>query len=166
MLWNRGDADDIQIYISFNPNQADALHDVGLLDLENCTNDVHSWMNSHSLKLNSAKCEFLLLVRRLNYKLSNIALKSISFSDITINMSQTCRNLGVMLDCNMIMSRQLRNIGFMKKYLTRSATDELVHALISSWLAFGNALLLNLPQTRLSRLQKLQNAAAPPLKAI
>ena len=31
--------DDIQTYISFKPNHADALHAVGLL--ENCMNDVH-----------------------------------------------------------------------------------------------------------------------------
>ena len=90
--------------------------------------------------------------------------------NITINVSQTCRNLGVMLDCNMTMSHeicsicisvryQLRNIGFIRKYLTRSATENWF-VLISSRLDFGNALLFNLPQTQLSRLQKLQNAAA------
>ena len=79
-----------------------------------------------------------------------------------------CRNLGVMLDCNMTMSHQissiyksvryqLRNIGFIRKYLTQSATEKLVHALISSRLDFGNALLFNLPQTQLS---KAPNAAA------
>ena len=51
-------ADDIQLYVSFKPNQADALH--ALSQLENAMNDVHSWLNSHSLKLNSAKSEFLL----------------------------------------------------------------------------------------------------------
>ena len=54
--------------------------------------------------------------------------------NIMINVFQTCRNLGVMLDCNMTMSHeiysicksvrcQLRNIGFIRKYLTRSATE-------------------------------------------
>ena len=87
--------------------------------LENCMNDVHSW-------LNAATCKFLLF--GLKTELSKIDLKSISFSDITINVSQTCRNLGVMLDCNMTMSHksssicksgryQLRNIGFIRKYL-------------------------------------------------
>ena len=55
---------------------------------------------------------------------------------------------------------QLRNIGFIRKYLSRSATEKIVHALISSRLDFGNALLHNLPQSQLSKLQKLQNAAA------
>ena len=64
-------------------------------------NDIHSWMNCHSLKLNSAKCEFLLFGSKT--QLSKIDLKSISFSDITINVSQTCHNLGVMLDWNIII---------------------------------------------------------------
>ena len=54
---------------------------------------------------------------------------------------------------------QLRNIGFIK-YLTRSATEKLVHSLISSRLDFGNGLLYNLPNSQIGQLQKLQNAAA------
>ena len=76
-----------------------------------------------------------------------------------------------MLDCNMTMSHQvssisrsvryqLRNIGFIRKYLNRSSTEKLVYALISSRLDFGNSVLFNLPQTQLSVLQRLQNAAA------
>lgn len=55
---------------------------------------------------------------------------------------------------------QLRNIGFIRKYLTRSATEKLVHSLISSRLDFGNSLLYNLPNSQIAQLQKLQNAAA------
>ena len=55
---------------------------------------------------------------------------------------------------------QLRSLGVICKYLTRSATEKIVHALISSRLDFGNALLFRLPQSQLSLLQKLQNSAA------
>ena len=121
------------------------------------------------MKLNSATCEFILFGSQT--QLSKIDLQSISFSGMTINVSQTCRNLGVMLDHNFTMSHQissisksvryqLRNIGFIRKYLTRSATEKLVHALISSRLDFGNSILFNLSQTHLSKLQRLQNAAA------
>ena len=132
-------------------------------------NDVHSWLNSHSLKLNSAKSDFLLFGSKT--QLSKIDINSISFSGMTINVSQTCRNLGVMLDRNMTMSHQissicrsvryqLRNIGFIRKYLNRSSTEKLVHALISSRLDFRNSILFYLPQTQLSILQRLHNAAA------
>ena len=55
---------------------------------------------------------------------------------------------------------QLRNLGFIRKYLSRSTTEKLVHALISSRLDFCNSILYLLPNTQLVRLQKLQNTAA------
>ena len=86
-------ADGIQLYLSFKPNQADATNAVSRL--ENCLLDVHSWLNSHSLKLNLSKSEFLLFGS--NTQLGKVNVKSISFSGCTINVSQACRNLGVML---------------------------------------------------------------------
>ena len=55
---------------------------------------------------------------------------------------------------------QLRNLGFIRKYLNRSATEKITHALISSRLDFGNGLLFSLPHNLLAKLQRLQNAAA------
>ena len=61
-------------------------------------------------ELNSAKSEFLLFGSKT--RLSKIDINSISFSGMTINVSQTCRDLGVMLDRNMTMSRQISSINF------------------------------------------------------
>ena len=55
---------------------------------------------------------------------------------------------------------QLRNLGFIRKYLNRSATEKITHALISSRLDFGNGLLFSSPHNLLAKLQRLQNAAA------
>ena len=160
-------ADDIQLMVSFKSNQIDAQSAVHRL--EACMNDIQAWIHSHSLKQNFAKCEFLVFGSKA--QLSKIDVQSISFSGHTINLSQTCRNLGVIFEYNLTMSSQiynicksvryqLRNIGFIRKYLSRSATEKIVLALISSRLDFGNALLHNLPQSQLSKLQKLQYAAA------
>ena len=127
------------------------------------------WMNSHSLKLNNEKTEFVLFGSKVN--LSKIDINSIVIPDTVIGVSDSCRNLGVMLDSIMSMSSQissicksvwyqLRNLGFIRKYLTRSAAEKIVNALISYRLDFGNALLYNLPQTKLAKIQRLQNAAA------
>ena len=62
---------------------------------------------------------------------------SVSGNDIPL--SNSCRNLGVIFYSQMSMSKQttsicksvryqLRNIGFIRKYLTRSATEKLVHS--------------------------------------
>ena len=41
-------ADDIQIYTSFKPNQSNAAS--AIHNIETCVQDVHNWLNSHSLK--------------------------------------------------------------------------------------------------------------------
>ena len=119
--------------------------------------------------MNNEKTEFVSFGSKVN--LSKIDINSIVIPDTVIGVSDSCRNLGVMLDSTMTMSSQissicksvwyqLRNLGFIRKYLTRSAAEKIVHALISSRLDFGNALLYNLPQTKLAKIQRLQNAAA------
>ncbi len=55
---------------------------------------------------------------------------------------------------------QLRNVGVIRKFSTQTATEKIVHALISSRLDFCNSLLYQLPSTQLARLQRLQNTAA------
>ena len=160
-------ADDIQIYASFLPNQNDASRTVKLL--EACVKDVQTLMNSNSLKLNDSKTELILLGSKSN--LAKIQSFNISISDSVISPSSQCRNLGVMLNSSMSLSThvssicksvryQLRNLGFIRKYLSRSTTEKLVHALISTRLDFCNSILYLLPNTQLSRLQKLQNTAA------
>ena len=54
----------------------------------------------------------------------------------------------------------IRNIGKIRKYLNRNATEQLIHAFITSRLDNGNSLLFGLPANQLSRLQRIQNTAA------
>ena len=104
-------------------------------------------------------------------QLEKISVTSVTLAGYEITLSNVCRDLGVFLDSNMTMSTQvqymsksvryqLRNLGFIRKFLKRSATEKIIHALISSRLDFGNALLFRLPHNIVAKLQKLQNAAA------
>ncbi|PIK34106.1 hypothetical protein BSL78_29072 [Apostichopus japonicus] len=54
----------------------------------------------------------------------------------------------------------LYNIGRIRKYLTREATEQLIHAFITSKLDYCNALFCGLPVKQIKRLQRLQNIAA------
>ena len=126
-------------------------------------------MSANSLKLNHDKSEFMLFGSKA--QLAKINVPSISINNSCIHASKSTRNLGIILDCTMSMSNhvsntcksvryQLRNLGMIRKYLTRSTTEKIVHALISSRLDFCNSLMYNLSQTEVSRLQRLQNTAA------
>ena len=54
----------------------------------------------------------------------------------------------------------LRNISRIRRYLTAAATEQVVHAFVTSRLDIGNALLYRLPLKQTQRLQKIQNWAA------
>ena len=47
-----------------------------------------------------------------------------------------------------------------REYLTSEAATNLIHAFVSSRLDYGNSLLAGLPDTEISKLQKVQNTAA------
>ena len=160
-------ADDFQLFISFVPtvdNTVSALH-----RLELCVSAVKDWMSQNNLKLNDAKSEFILFGSKSSMK--KTPKHPIRIGDSDIFPKEKCRNLGVTFDTEMTFNHhisticssvrfQLRNMSHIRKYLTRSTTECLVHSLISSRLDFSNGVLINLPEYQIQRLQRLQNSAA------
>ena len=160
-------ADDIQLFISFPPKNENLLSVVSRL--EDCVADIKAWMTSNNLKLNGCKSEFMLLGSK--GMLSKVTTPSFKTDDVTLEPKESCRNLGVIFDANMTLNNhishvaksvryQLRNLSHIRKFLSRKATEQVVHSLISSRLDFCNSILINLPEYQLKRLQYLQNSAA------
>ena len=54
----------------------------------------------------------------------------------------------------------LRNIGFIRKYLTYDAAKIIIHAFVVSKLDYCNSLLYGLPSYLIRKLQHVQNSAA------
>ena len=124
-------------------------------------------MVQNKLKINDDKTEFMIVSSPRVTLDQNINL-TIGTSEISL--SKSCRNLGVMFDNQVKMDVHinsicrgthfhLRNIGSIRHLLTDSAVAQLVHALVTSRLDYCNSLLYGLPDTKLHRLQRIQNIA-------
>ena len=92
--------------------------------------------------------------------LSRINIDCIHIGDSSIASASQARNLGAILILpwswnhisNVIRSSalQLRNISRIRKYLSRDATEQIIHSYITSRLDNHNALLYGLPANQLS----------------
>lgn len=127
-------------------------------------------MNDNFLKLNDSKTECILIASP-HYSKKIPRPVTVTIGNHKITSSNSARNIGAIFDENMQMSSHItslcrscymhiRNISKIRPFLTRKATEQLIHAFISSRLDNLNALLIGLPDHLLSRLQKIQNNAA------
>ena len=158
-------ADDTQIYISTSfPDIAAASECI-----ERCIQDIKTWMTLNFLKLNQDKTELLLIHSR--YSKVDRSNFTVNVAGTPISPSTTARNIGAVIDSNLTLECHvnqicrssylyLRKIGAIRKYLTTTVTVRLVHAFIMSKLDHLNALLLNLPDRLVEKLQRIQNTAA------
>ena len=161
-------ADDTQLYIPFDINSPDDQH-AALNKIEICIQHIAFWMKQNKLKLNEEKTEVLIVCSpRQRHKLT---IAQVSVCGTNISPTPNVRNLGAVFDQNLNMAdqvtaicrsvnHQLRHIGKIRKYLSQEAANTLVHALVTSRLDNNNALLTNIPDNQIFRLQKLQNNAA------
>ena len=88
-----------------------------------------------------------------------------------IRPSQQARNLAVIFDDTMSLSphvntivkgefHHIRNISKIRKYITKSTREILIHSFVSSNLDFCNSLLFGAQKRDIAKLQSIQNAAA------
>ena len=126
-------------------------------------------MLSNKLKINDSKTEFIIL--GTSQQLKKIKINHIKVGDTDITPVESVKNLGVVFDDNLKMDKHITkvcskafyhiyNIKQIRKFLSKDATETLVHAFISSQLDYCNALLTGLPTNQLHKLQVVQNSAA------
>ena len=157
-------ADDTQLYCSFDLKSPSET----ISSISACISDIRTWMIRNKLKINDDKTEFLLITSPRAKFSENIEL---SIGQANIIPSNSCKSLGVMLDNHFTMDAQikhlcrsihfhLRNIGAIRSLLTVSATEQLVHSLVTSRLDYCNSLLYGIPGYQKDCLQRMQNIAA------
>ena len=138
--------------------------------------DIKIWMTKKKLKLNDEKTECMI------FGSTNEIKKYDQFSEITIGSSvikikSVVRNLGVLIDKNLTMKDQIlqtvkqcnyhiRNIAFVRKYLTEDILKKIMCSYVLSRLDYCNTVYNGLPNYLLKKLQVVQNRAARLIKGL
>jgi hypothetical protein len=158
-------ADDTQLYLSFSA--ADSYST--LTFLSNALDSVHQWLASNQLSLNPTKTEYLLI--GTSQQRSKVAADLLSFSGCSILPSSSAKNLGVIFDPDLSLSKHISSVcqrSFHSIRILRQIRSSidlnsavlLANSLVSSNIDYCNALYFNLPQYSLRRLQLVQNSIA------
>ena len=160
-------ADDTELYRSFRPDPVSEA--IAVQAVEACCLEVKAWMASNKLKLNDDKTEAILCGSETNLK--KVTLESVTVGNAEIPLSDTVRDLGLILDRSLTMVPHinkvvktcffhLRALGQLRPHLNKKTANAVAVSLIQSRLDFCNSCLWGLPQNQLQRLQKVQNTAA------
>ena len=164
-------ADDTLLYVVFPRNRPtdaeNAAHRIG-----NCVTDLKRWLADHQLLLNESKAEAIAF----NVPSCKVppAITDINMCGSNITLQQTVRDIGVVLDSGLDMSAQvsqvsrmcqsayfqLHNIAKIRHCLTVNACKTIVHALVTSKLDYGNAVLFGINGRLVNKLQMTHNSAA------
>ena len=137
--------------------------------MERCIEDIRHWMVSDRLLPNDEKTEFLLIGTR--QQLSKVEPLPLRVEAMYIEPVNCLRNLGAWFDSMFSMETHINKVwssGFyylpnlrrIRRYLSQDCLVTLIHAFVTSRLDYCNSLMHGLPQCQISKLQRVQNAAA------
>lgn len=160
-------ADDTQLYISFKPDNSS--HADAIKVMEDCIDKLGIWMATNNLMLNGDKTEVILIGTR--QQLAKINQSSLKVGTVNIKPSTSVKNLGCWLNAQLNMSDQinyvcksaffyLHNIRRIKQYLSTDSLVKVIHAFVTSRLDYCNSLYYGITKEQISKLQRVQNAAA------
>ncbi len=137
-------------------------------NIERCVLEIDHWMLVNRLNLNKDKTKLLVISAK---HLPVPIVQEISVDSETICSSQKARNIGVPFENHFLFNDHiasickssfyhLRNISYIRKYLSSTTTEILVHAFVSSKLDYCNSLLYGLPNYQV---KKSYNTSRTPL---
>ena len=156
-------ADDTQVYVILNHDDASLIP-----KLERCISDIKAWSSANDLKLNEEKTEVLHISSKFR---KSSSLSSVNIASVPVEPVNSARNLGVVVTKDLSMDKYINNkcrsasyalykIGRIRNCLDGKTTETLVHAFITCHLDQCNSLLYGLPDSLISKLQRIQNSAA------
>ena len=140
-----------------------------LNQLQNCLENINSWMTTFKLKMNNSKTE--IIAYGTKQQLDKLNITDVSVGGCKVTCVDHVRDLGVHMTSTLNFDlhirkkcqtahNQLRNLRGIRKHVTQKSAETLVHGLIHSHLDFCNGLFADIPAYQLDKLQKVQNQAA------
>ena len=154
-------ADDIQLYVSYNPAESEELNDAKI-QLIQCIDEIRAWMLLHQLKLNDDKTEFMVLPAIIAQS-TRVRQPNLATSPTHTNINRHSQEYRLFLRPTYATgpaNYHLRTIKNIRHLLTLDACHTAVRSLVLSRLDYCNALLGGLNNRQLDRLQRVQNSAA------
>ena len=100
-------ADDSQIYLSLKPGDLSSQQDA-ITAMQNCIDDIRSWIEHDKLLLNDEKTQFLVIDTR--QQLSKVNISSITVGNSAIMKSLVVRNLGSYIDDKLTMNSHINKV--------------------------------------------------------
>ena len=161
-------ADDAQLYLAFSPHSdEDTIQAV--TRIQDCVAELQDWMNINKLKFNATKTEIIVMCApHIKTKLS---MPHIKLCDTVVPVCTVAKNIGVLFENNLSMNNQVQHIcrvayfhihciGKIRNLLDLKTTEIMIHSYVTSCLDNGNFLLYGISDHLLTKLQRVQNAAA------
>jgi len=160
-------ADDHQLILSFKPKESKDQQ-AASKKMEKCIEDIRNFLQNNKLSNNGEKTEFLLIGSPLLLK--QVQITSIDIDDTTIRAVDSASNLGILLDNQMTLEKQvkkmcksayynIKNISKIRNCLNKEDAKTAVNALVTPHLDYGNGLLMGIKKSLINKLQVAQNSA-------
>ena len=150
-------SDDTQLSRAINVSTGEAR---AVIAIESCIRDIRQWMWAKKLLLKDDKAEFLLVGSCKQRE--EVSIDGVRVGDYNMSPSPSSLILGTWLDSYLSMDVNitktcacssafyyLYNIRHIRKYLSRSSTESLVHAFFTSTVDYCNSLMCGLPKYHL-----------------
>jgi hypothetical protein len=156
-------ADDTQLYVSVKS-------DKDIKTLEECTIAVSDWFTRNGMLLNPDKSEALLVARKRNAEKVGCG-NSVRVAGSDITFSVQLKSLGVTLDQQLSMDRQVSNVvrssnhniralRHIRPMLDKAVANTVACSIVSTRLDYCNSLLYGTSAHNIQRLQRVQNSLA------
>jgi len=117
-------ADDTQVYASTSAMDAEAA--VGRLAA--CLVDIEAWLKASRLRLNPTKTQVLLLGS--TQQLAKVNVSELPVTSTRINVSETVRDIGVVIDSQLLLSAQVAAVcrsGYYQLVATATPTTRQIY---------------------------------------